>query len=146
MASFPKSESEITTLAEFLASGLTNHSDLFPSPPVIPVDLNQTLAAFQTAATAALEASAAAETATAEKLAALEMLVSNVKCDLRYAENQSGGADDQLKLLGWGGKKPPTPLAPPSHRCSLPWSSRARGGSTFAGRPPCWAGRWPPIR
>jgi len=36
-----------------------------------------------------------------------------MKSDIRYAENKVDYDDDKLKLIGWAGKKNPTPLAIP---------------------------------
>ncbi len=49
----------------------------------------------------------------ASKDDALEDLVDAMKDDIRYAENTVDFNDDKLKLIGWAGKKAPTPLAPP---------------------------------
>ena len=56
---------------------------------------------------------AAAEAATASKDDALESLTDAMKSDIRYAENKVDFDDDKLKLIGWAGKKNPTPLAIP---------------------------------
>ena len=69
--------------------------------------------AYTTAKNAAIAALAAAENATAGKDDALENLTDAMKSDIRYAENKVDYDDDKLKLIGWAGKKNPTPLAIP---------------------------------
>jgi len=54
-----------------------------------------------------------AESAIADKEAAIEELIDALKSDIRYAENKVDFDDDKLKLIGWAGKKNPTPLAIP---------------------------------
>ena len=103
---------------------------------MLPVDLTSTLEDFQAAYTAVLAAESALEQALESKLAAMEMLVSNMKCDIRYAENQSGGADDQLRLIGWGGKKAPTPLVVPGQPKYLAIVSQGEGAVELGWKKP----------
>ena len=113
MARFPKPEAEIIALAQSMVSGLTDNAAVYPAPPVAPLDLTTLVNAYTTAKNAAIAAQAAAEDATASKDDALENLVDAMKSDIRYAENTVDFDDDKLKLIGWAGKKAPTPLAPP---------------------------------
>ena len=89
-------------------------------------------------------AQAAAESATADKDEALETLVEGLKADIRYAENTVDFDDDRLKLLGWAGRKGPTPLAVPGQTrllegprqgagwVFLDWKGPADGGKAAA--------------
>lgn len=43
---FPTSEAEIIALAEKMIEGLTNHPDIFPSPPVSAAELRKQLDNF----------------------------------------------------------------------------------------------------
>jgi len=113
MARFPRTEAEVIALAQSLASGLTANAAIYPAPPVVPLDLTALISAYTTAKNAAIAAQAAAEDATGSKDDALEDLADAMKDDIRYAENTVDFDDDKLKLIGWAGKKAPTPLAPP---------------------------------
>jgi len=113
MARFPRTEAEVIALAQSLASGLTANAAIYPAPPVAPLDLTTLISAYMTAKNAAIAAQAAAEDATATKDDALEDLADAMKSDIRYAENTVDFDDDKLKLIGWAGKKAPTPLAIP---------------------------------
>jgi hypothetical protein len=113
MARFPRTEAEVIALAQSMVSGLTDNAAVYPAPPVVPLDLTTLVNAYTTAKNAAIAATAAAEDATAGKDDALEDLADAMKSDIRYAENTVNYDDDKLKLIGWAGKKAPTPLAIP---------------------------------
>ncbi len=119
MPKFPTTEADILVLAQQLKSGLAAHAAVYPEPPVLPADLTAAVTALQAAMEAATNARAAAEAATAQKLAMLTELVNLMKKDLRYAENEVSGNDEQLKLLGWGGRKEPEPVPAPGQVRSL---------------------------
>jgi len=113
MARFPRTEAEVIALAEAMITGLTSNAVLYPAPPVAVLDLTAAKAAYTTALNAAIAAKAAAEAATTAKDDVLEDLTDAMKSDIRYAENTVDFDDDKLKLIGWAGKKAPTPLAIP---------------------------------
>ncbi|MDH4202302.1 MAG: fibronectin type III domain-containing protein [Phycisphaerae bacterium] len=113
MAQFPKHEAQIVALAESLKAGLMSNPAVFPAPPVMGIGIGIKRNQFLTARNSALSYAATAEAATTAKDAALEALTEAMKTDLRYAENTVNFDDDQLKLIGWAGKKAPTPLAAP---------------------------------
>ena len=56
---------------------------------------------------------AAAEQAVVTKNEVLQVLVDDMKADLRYAENTVNYDDAKLKLIGWGGRSAATALVPP---------------------------------
>jgi hypothetical protein len=113
MARFPRTEPELVALAQALASGLTANAATYPAPPVLPAALTTLVSAYTAAKNVAIAAVAAAESATGTKDNALENLTDAMKSDIRYAENKVDYDDDKLKLIGWAGKKNPTPLAIP---------------------------------
>ncbi len=113
MARFPRTEPEIVALAEAMITGFTANIVIYPAPPVAVLDLTTAKTAYITALNAAIAAAAAAEAATTTKDDALDSLVDAMKSDIRYAENTVDFDDDKLKLIGWAGKKAPTPLAIP---------------------------------
>lgn len=113
MARFPRTEAEVVALAEAMETGLTTNAVIYPAPPVAPLDLTTLKNNYITASNAAIAARAAAEAATTAKDEKLDDLVDAMKSDIRYAENTVDYDDDKLKLIGWAGKKAPTPLAIP---------------------------------
>ncbi len=119
MARFPKSEAEILALANDMQAGLAANAAVFPAPPVAPADLQTAMATYITARDAAVAAAAAAQQATAAKDEALQALTDDMKDDLRYAENTVNYDDDQLKLIGWGGRASKTSLEAPGQARSL---------------------------
>jgi hypothetical protein len=112
MASFPRTEAEIIALAQNIAAGLRDRSDVFPAPPAdsnnIALRINDFLNAQQTAIAAQATAQAAVDT----KDAALDALTSEMRVVLRYAEQTTNGDDAKLKLLGWGGRATSNALQP----------------------------------
>ena len=119
MARFPRSEAETVALAQNIAAGLTANAAVYPTPPVLPVDLQALVDSYNTASDDAVAARAASEQATATKDAGLEELVNAMQSILRYAENTVDFDDDQLKMLGWGGRRAGTPLELPGQPRSL---------------------------
>lgn len=115
MATFPNVEAEIVTLAQAMVTGLTSQPEVpspFPNPPVSSQNLGLALTAFTTARDSAMTAEARAKEATEAKNFELTQLVGYMKTDLHYAEDQVKGDDALLRLIGWGGRRAPTPLAP----------------------------------
>ena len=113
MARFPRTDSEIVALAEAMEVGLAANVAIYPAPPVAVLDLTAAKTAYITASNAAIAARAAAEAATTAKDDKLDDLVDAMKSDLRYAENTVNYDDDQLKLIGWAGRKTATALTAP---------------------------------
>jgi len=144
MATFPKSEATIAELAQTLVTGLEDNILIYPVPTVSTVNLDALMAAYTDAKNAAVAAAAAAEAATSAKTDALSELVAAMKSDLRYAENTVDFEDSKLKLLGWSGRKDPTPQPAPGQVqllevvqqgegwLSLRWKAPATGGSPSA--------------
>ncbi|OQY07911.1 MAG: hypothetical protein B6I25_00665 [Planctomycetales bacterium 4572_13] len=86
---------------------------LYPSPPVIPPDLNGFRMTYIMAKNSLIAAQAAAEAATTNKDDKLNDLIDAMKTDIRYAENTVNYDDDKLKLIGWAGRKSATALTAP---------------------------------
>ena len=146
MARFPRTEPEIAALAEAMETGLLNNFVIYPSPPVIAMDLNTLRMTYTNAKNVLIAAQAAAEAATTAKDDALEDLVEAMKTDIRYAENTVNYDDDKLKLIGWAGRKTSTALQIPGQTrlleaprqgegwVFLDWKSPIDGGSPAAYR------------
>jgi len=113
MARFPRTEAEVLALSQALITGLDDNTTIYPAPPIHTDQLGLRQTAYTTARTAAIAAQAAAEQATVDKDAKLAELADGMKTDIRYAENTVDFDDEKLKLIGWSGRKPRTPLSPP---------------------------------
>nr|VFJ96760.1 MAG: hypothetical protein BECKH772A_GA0070896_1010911 [Candidatus Kentron sp. H]VFJ97368.1 MAG: hypothetical protein BECKH772B_GA0070898_1011013 [Candidatus Kentron sp. H]VFK02696.1 MAG: hypothetical protein BECKH772C_GA0070978_1009913 [Candidatus Kentron sp. H] len=87
MATYPTEEGKVLILAQEMSTGLKNNSNIYPAPPVNPLDLDDALAAYVSARDAVTAAYSAAEQATATKHAALEAL--NDKINLSEASHQT---------------------------------------------------------
>ena len=127
MARFPRSEAEIVALAQNIVAGLTANAAIYPAPPVLPADMQALVDSFNTLCDDSVAARAASEQATATKEAGLEEVVNGMQSILRYAENTVNFDDDQLKLLGWGGRHGRTPLDPPGQPRTLEAPQQGEG-------------------
>jgi hypothetical protein len=141
MARFPKSEAEVAALSQAVITGLDANTDVYPTPPIHTDELGIRRAAYDTARSAAIAAQAAAEQATAEKDAKLAELVEGIKSDLRYAENTVDYDDEKLKLIGWAGRKPRTPLTAPGQTRLLEAKLQGEGTVTLTWRAPVGGGK-----
>nr|VFJ68663.1 MAG: Fibronectin type III domain-containing protein [Candidatus Kentron sp. FM]VFJ73040.1 MAG: Fibronectin type III domain-containing protein [Candidatus Kentron sp. FM]VFK20240.1 MAG: Fibronectin type III domain-containing protein [Candidatus Kentron sp. FM] len=119
MAQFPLEEGKVFLLGQRVSAGLKVNSDIYPAPPVNPLDLDAALAAYSADKDAAVAAYAAAEQATVRKQATLQALSDQIKMNLRYAEMITGFDDAKLKAIGWGGRRERTPLAAPGQASNL---------------------------
>ncbi|WP_133512522.1 fibronectin type III domain-containing protein [Candidatus Thiosymbion oneisti] len=127
MATFPKAEARVQSLAHEIMTGLQAHAELFPNPPVTPEAIGQSLTAYTKAADLVKEQQAAFSHAVDAKNEALEALTDTMKMVLRYAENVTHFDDTSLKYLGWGGRRAGAPLEPPGQTRSLESPRRGEG-------------------
>jgi len=139
MANFPYVEAEIVTLAQAMVTGLTGQEGVppvFPAPPIPAVELATLLAAFTTARDAAMTANATALQATESKRATLMELVASMKSDLHYAEDTVDGDDALLALIGWSGRRAPSPLQPAGQALALEVRRQGEGTVDLIWKPP----------
>jgi len=116
---FPRREAEIAELADLIVSGMMTNSDDFPSPPIPPAKLKQTLDAYVEAHNDTVMARAAFAETVAVKDKALKNLVRDMKLQLSYAEHAVGFNNSKLKAVGWRKRKEPTPMSPPGSARNL---------------------------
>lgn len=110
---FPRTESEIATLAGRVVEGLAKAAEDFPTPPVPSEELQEKLAAFKAADVATVAAETAFRDQHAVKDDALEELVDSLKADLRYAEIAVRDAPQKLNALAWRLPRDGSSLQPP---------------------------------
>jgi hypothetical protein len=146
MASFPKTEADVTQLAEQVIQGLVEHADVFPTPPVSATELTVALEEFTAACAATDTALVAATERRAFKKELLRLLIQDLKRDIRYAENTVSDDDAKLKLIGWGARAArtarsielPGRVRNLEHVCledgsiSLRWKKPSSGGRVLA--------------
>ena len=137
---FPRSESDITTLAARVIDGLTNAAEDFPAPPVSSEELRGKLDAFQAADTATVAAETAFRNQHAEKDEALEELKDALKADLRYAEVAVRDAPQKLNALGWRPPRDGTPLQPPGETRDITIVSEGDTWAILRWKPPADGG------
>jgi hypothetical protein len=144
MANFPKSEPEVVTLAQAMVTGLTGQEGVppvFPAPPVLPQNLELALTTFTTARDAAMTAEAQAKQATESKNNALTQLVTFMKTDLHYAEDAVNEDDALLALIGWSGRRAPTPLQPAGQALLLEVRRQGEGSLELTWKTPIDGGK-----
>lgn len=112
MPKFPQTDAELRELAQKVIAGLQGNP-FFPSPPVLPSDLQNHLDEFNSQTDAQTSAQAAAEQATDAKAAGREQVALDLKGILHYAEYAAAGDDAKLSMIGWGARAPRTPISEP---------------------------------
>nr|VFJ93586.1 MAG: Fibronectin type III domain-containing protein [Candidatus Kentron sp. H]VFJ94180.1 MAG: Fibronectin type III domain-containing protein [Candidatus Kentron sp. H]VFK00864.1 MAG: Fibronectin type III domain-containing protein [Candidatus Kentron sp. H] len=141
MATFPREEAKILTLAQEMVDGFNTHTDIYPAPTIGIADFETILAECITAREGAIAAQAAAEEATAIKQKTLQALIGTMKTEIRYAENIVDYDDAKLKLIGWGGPRARTPLTAPGQTRSLTIRHQGEGRITLAWKKPADGGK-----
>nr|VFK68274.1 MAG: Fibronectin type III domain-containing protein [Candidatus Kentron sp. UNK]VFK73511.1 MAG: Fibronectin type III domain-containing protein [Candidatus Kentron sp. UNK] len=127
MARFPKAESQIQSLAHEIITGLTEHPELFPNPPISAEELQKMLDTYTRDADDAKEQQATANHAIDVKNGSLEVLGDDMKQILRYAENATSFDNASLKYLGWAGCHARTSLQAPGQTRILEAPRRGAG-------------------
>nr|VFJ99650.1 MAG: Fibronectin type III domain-containing protein [Candidatus Kentron sp. LFY] len=133
---FPRKESDILSLAQEMVTGFDAHTDIYPEPLVGTADLRANVDAYHTARGAEMTARAAWEKTVTAKNEVLQTLAENMKRDIRYAENIVDFDDAQLRLIGWGGRKPRQSLPPPGQVRSLDIAAQGDGAITLDWKAP----------
>jgi hypothetical protein len=137
---FPRTESDIATLAGRVIDGLTNAAEDFPTPPFPPEELRGKLDAFQAADTATVAAETALRNQHAEKDDALDQLVAALKADLGYAEIAVRDAPQKLSALAWRPPREGTPLQPPGETRDITIVSEGDTWTILRWKPPADGG------
>ncbi|MCP4200749.1 MAG: fibronectin type III domain-containing protein, partial [bacterium] len=110
---FPKAEAKIAHLAQQIADGLDHAAEEFPSPTVPPAVLRAQLEDYREKSAALARSRAEAKIRRVDKNNALKTLKDSMRADLRYAEVTARRHPERLTQLGWGPRRPRTPLEPP---------------------------------
>nr|VFK15877.1 MAG: Fibronectin type III domain-containing protein [Candidatus Kentron sp. LFY] len=138
---FPKAEAEVLALGRKMSAGFAAHTELYPAPSVSLSDFDASLDDYVSARAALDEANAQAKRALEAKDKALAAFEHNMKTNLRYAELTVHDDEGDLELIGWHGRKSPTPLAPPGQTRDLTAPDRGEGWIALAWRKPADGGK-----
>ena len=88
-----------------------------------------------------MTAEAQAKQATESKNQSLTQLTTFMKTDLHYAEDAVNGDDALLSLIGWGGRRVPTPLQPAGQALSLTVRQQGEGTIDLTWKAPVGGGK-----
>nr|VFJ45913.1 MAG: Fibronectin type III domain-containing protein [Candidatus Kentron sp. DK] len=138
---FPKAEAQVLELGRKMSAGFAAHSGLYPAPPVSLADFNATMADYVSAREALDEINAQAKRALEAKDKVLAALEGNMKTNLRYAELTVKNDEGDLELIGWHGRKSPTPQGPPGRTRDLTAPDRGESWISLAWRQPVDGGK-----
>nr|VFK59445.1 MAG: Fibronectin type III domain [Candidatus Kentron sp. UNK]VFK68732.1 MAG: Fibronectin type III domain [Candidatus Kentron sp. UNK] len=138
---FPKAEAQVLELGRKMSAGFTAHPDIYPAPPVSLADFDATMADYVSAREVLDESNAQAKRALEAKDKALAAFEHNMKTNLRYAELVVNDDEGDLELIGWHGRRSPTPLAPPGRTRDLAAPDRGDGWITLQWRQPADGGK-----
>ncbi len=115
---YPTTENEQLALAMNIVKGLTDHTDIYPTPPILPAALQALIDTYLDKRDASDTLAMQTRQANLDEAVALEAINAANKSDLRYAENTVNNNNEKLKLLSWGAPAPPTKM-------QIPGASRA---------------------
>nr|VFK17797.1 MAG: Fibronectin type III domain-containing protein [Candidatus Kentron sp. LPFa] len=141
MDQFPRDETGILGLAQEMTDGFAANTEIYPALSVSTEDLNAATADCIAAHDAVQTAKAALDAAVKAKEKAFDTLEEKMKKDLRYAENTVDQDSAKLKLIGWSGRKPATPLTPPGQAGNLVIRSQGEGTIDLAWEKPAAGGK-----
>ena len=114
---FPRTEAEMTALAESMTAGFRDHPEIFVHAD--PAALEAALAAFHARTAEQAAAQARAKQATQAKKVALKHLTTLMNAQLQQSEVDTGRHDALLRMIGWAAKAGPRRGLPPGQPRTL---------------------------
>jgi len=141
MANFPDNESGILELARKMVRGLTDNSLIYPAPPTGPLDLAEKIQACEKAREDVAAIQSMLKQAFDTKETVMTDLIEHIKSNLRYAENTVDYDNTKLSMIGWGGRRPPGPLAAPGQVSNLKATEQGEDWITLNWRKPLDGGK-----
>jgi hypothetical protein len=120
MATFPKTELDVMSLADQMCVGLANHPADFPSisAPAL-AQLQDVLDNYRNFRVQQETARSQAQLATVTKDESYDELVTLMKNALKKAETDTVAAPEKLSEIGWGPRNQPTPIVAPGTPTNL---------------------------
>lgn len=122
MSRFPKSETEIVSLAHSIITGLTAHPDEFPKPPVTPDEVQASLNDLLIADDDIISLQTRLTTAINHRKEVLQKLIGVMRSAIHYAEQVT--TSDNWSLIGWSARAERTALQMPGQVRNLVCSDR----------------------
>jgi hypothetical protein len=126
MATYPRTQSEISALTESMIAGYNEHPGDFPSADVAA--LTTARENYETASEALAEAQAAAKIAAVEKAENLKQLQVITKAQLIKSQVDTAGSPEKLGQIGWGPKAEPQSMQAPYSPGNLKITAQGIGG------------------
>ena len=126
MSQFPKNRPEILELAQKVLNGFINHPDIFPDPPLDLEAYRSNIQKNYIVYDRVASLRAALEEAIQEAEDSTSLIGDQTRTNVRYAENLDLN-EQQLALIGWGGRATPSPQTVPGQTRHLEILSHGEG-------------------
>lgn len=126
MATYPKTQNRISSLAASMIAGYTEHPGDFPSADVAALTTAQNQ--YHMAREALAQAQAAAKQAAVQKAEKLEQLQAVTKAQLKKSQVDTAAEPEKLTQIGWGAKADPQSMQAPSQPGNLKITAQGLGG------------------
>ncbi|GAF68669.1 unnamed protein product, partial [marine sediment metagenome] len=112
MATYPRTQSEISALTESMIAGYTEHPGDFPGADVAALQTARDQ--YHAASKALTDAQSAAKLAVEVKAEKLELLQAITRQELKKAQVDTIDEPEKLAFIGWGPKADPQSVQAPS--------------------------------
>ncbi len=126
MATYPRTQSEISVLVESMIAGYSEHPGDFPSADVAA--LQTARVQYEAVSEALLQAQAAAKIAAVQKAEKLELLQAITRQELKKSQVDTADEPEKLGFIGWGPKADPQSMQAPCPPGNLKIISQGIGG------------------
>lgn len=126
MATYPRTQPEISALTESMIAGYNEHPGDFPSADVAA--LTTARDQYHLASEDLLQAQATAKTTAAQKAEKLRQLQAVTKAQLKKSQVDTIAQPEKLGQIGWGPKAGPQSMHAPSCPCNLKITAQGIGG------------------
>ncbi len=117
MATYPRTQLEISALTESMIAGYSEHPGDFPGADVAALQTAQDQ--YEAASEALLQAQAAAKIAATQKAEKLRQLQAVTRRELKKSQVDTAGSPEKLTQIGWGTKADPQSMQAPSSPVNL---------------------------
>ena len=126
MATYPRTQSEISALTELMIAGYNEHPGDFPSADVAALQTARD--EYNAASQILTEAQAAVKLAAEEKAEKLELLQAITRQELKKSQVDTADQPEKLGFIGWGPKADPQSMQAPCPPGNLKITAQGTGG------------------
>lgn len=126
MATYPRTQPEISALAESMIAGYSEHPGDFPSADVAALQTARN--EYNAASQILTEAQAAVKLAAEAKAEKLEQLKAITRCELKKSQVDTADSPQKLSFIGWGPKADSQSMQTPYPAGNLKIISQGIGG------------------